>query len=172
LVKNMAQVHEQRALCVDEARALRIVDALRLAEWYIATAADFIVSGFAECARSGEFSDTALGLAAKRVGQAINYAVEALEMLREVAGQVRRREQATATAQATATVAAADRAGVEARLLPSRRALLEYIRRHPELLEDMLKCKRGVVKRVAEEIGYKWGTICWGVAELRRYGLI
>jgi hypothetical protein len=155
-------------MCVDEARALRIVDALRLAEWYIATAADFIVSGFAECARSGEFSDTALGLAVKRVGQAINYAVEALEMLREVAGQVRRREQATAAAQA----AVADRAGVEARLLPSRRALLEYIRRHPELLEDMLKCKRDVVKRVAEEIGYKWGTVCWGVAELRRYGLI
>ena len=168
----MAQVHEQRAMCVDEARALRIVDALRLAELCIHSAADFIASGLAKCAGSGESPEALIELVAKRVGQAINYAVEALEVLREVSEQVRRREQATATAQATAIATTDDRAAVEARLLPSRRALLEYIRRHPELLEDILKCKRSVVKKVAEEIGVKWGTVCWAIAELRRYGLI
>jgi len=158
----------QEPVCVEEAKALRIVDSLRLAERYINTAADFIVSGLAYCTGRGELLDAVLGLAVKRVEQAIGYATEALEMLREVAGQVRRREQATAAAQA----ATAGGASVEARLLPSRRALIEYIRRHPELLEDIVKCKRSVVKKVAEEIGIKWGTVCWAAAELKRYGLI
>jgi hypothetical protein len=158
----------EEPVCTDEVRALRIVDSLRLAEQHINTAADFIASGLAYCARRGELSDAVLGLAVMRVEQAIGYATEALEMLREVAGRVRRREQATAAAQA----ATAGSASAEARLLPSRRALLEYIRRHPELLEDIVKCKRSVVKKVAEEIGVKWGTVCWAAAELKRYGLI
>jgi hypothetical protein len=57
-------------------------------------------------------------------------------------------------------------------LLPSRRKIYEYMQAHPEVVEDLLKCKRSTARRVAEELGVSPGTICWAVAEFKRYGLV
>jgi hypothetical protein len=57
-------------------------------------------------------------------------------------------------------------------LLPSRRKIYEYMQAHPEVVEDLLKCKRSVARRVAGELGVSPGTICWAVNEFKRYGLI